>query len=312
MVTQPLFYFPSSIAWVDDDTSILEVAKLTFGEQYPLHCFNRPQEALSFFEKYLPPLSKVPFVLASVEDEYYATMDHFPIDFNVLSVSQLVDLPKRNQEISVVIVDYNMPEMTGLEFCRSLKNLPMKKILLTGEVGEREAVAAFNDNIIDRFIHKGSQEMIAELKTHLSSLMRQYFCERTHALLSHLEVEAPTPLSDPLFIEFFQSWCQTHRITEYFIIDKIGSFLCFNERNERIYFVLHTENTLKALLDFCSSENELQPFLSPLENREKLPFFGLGREGWLVEAHEWPSHFYPATPLKGRELYYWAEVKENN
>ena len=50
---------------------------------------------------------------------------------------------------SVLVVDYSMPQMNGLEFCQAVRDLPCKKILFTGAADEKVAVTAFNRGLID-------------------------------------------------------------------------------------------------------------------------------------------------------------------
>ena len=40
--------------------------------------------------------------------------------------------PQRFATPSVLVVDYSMPQMNGLEFCQAVRDLPCKKILFTG------------------------------------------------------------------------------------------------------------------------------------------------------------------------------------
>jgi CheY-like chemotaxis protein len=63
--------------------------------------------------------------------------------------------PRRYEEISTVIVDYDMPSMKGLEFCEKLQNPYIRKILYTGVAGEGLAIEAFNKGLIDGYIRKG-------------------------------------------------------------------------------------------------------------------------------------------------------------
>jgi CheY-like chemotaxis protein len=40
----------------------------------------------------------------------------------------------------VLVVDYSMPQMNGVEVCEALRHLPCKKILFTGAADEKVAV----------------------------------------------------------------------------------------------------------------------------------------------------------------------------
>lgn len=308
MYLQSLFYFPSTIAWLDDDTSFIEVTSMSFQKEREVKAFYLPEDCLNFFEVYSPPLAKIPFLQGSTKHEYYETLEHTPVDFNVLSISQLLQYEKRHQEISVLIVDLNMPGINGVEVLKRLKHLPMKKILLTGESDHQLAVSAFNDNIVDRFILKSSPTLMNELKQYITILEQQYFCDYTHPLLAHLETENKTPLSDPIWINFFANWRQQNGICEYYLIDKTGSFLCIDENKKQYYFLLNTEHTLESFVQSYQEEDNVDLLLKEVESRKKIPFFGFGKEAWQFESNQWEPHFYPCETFQGRELYYWHVI----
>ena len=311
MSTLPVFYYPSTIMWVDDDSLFLNAASQMFGKEYSIQTFNDPKDCIHFFEKYTPPLSKIPFLRGSVENEYYDTVDHSPVDFNVTRLYQLHQQPERNQEISVIVVDYGMPEMNGIELCRELRKFPMKKILLTGEADHRDAVAAFNDNTIDRFVRKDSASLAGDIELYVSTLSLQYFRERTLTLLSHLEVAQGTPLSDPTFVGFFQDYCRMNNIREYSLIDKVGSFLLINKDNQHSFLILHTDNSLNTFVELHDDVKEAEPILNEIKQRKKIPFFGVGKESWKFKIAEWSQHLHSPTILVGREKYYWASIKNS-
>lgn len=309
MYLQPMFYFPSTLVWLDDDPLFIQASLPALEKpHYPLKVFNHPHDCLVFFEHYSPPLSKMPFLRGSTHDEYYETLQHSPVDFNVLSIGNLAEYDKRHHEVSVLIIDFNMPDMNGLEVLQQLRHCPMKKILLTGETDYHNAVNAFNEGIIDRFVQKNSPTLFADLKQYVCLLNRQYFDELTQPLLAHLETERKIPLSDPIWIDFFQAWCRTNAIREYYLIDKTGSFLCINQQDEAFYFILHTENTLDAFVKTYEEDEELKSFVDSVKMREKIPFFGCGKEAWQFEAKNWEAHFYSAATLQGRELYHWHVI----
>ncbi|TAK76547.1 MAG: response regulator, partial [Gammaproteobacteria bacterium] len=133
MRTLPVFYYPSTITWVDDDKLFLNAVLETFQSDYFIQTFRHPQACLDFFLSYEPPLSQHSFLRGRIESEDYDCVDHLPVDFNVTTLQELHQQPERLHEVSVLIVDYSMPEINGIELCRQLSRLPMKKILLTGE-----------------------------------------------------------------------------------------------------------------------------------------------------------------------------------
>lgn len=310
MSSLPLFYYPSTISWVDDDALFLKAASQFFNEHSATQTFNCPNKCLNFFKSYQIPFSNLPLLHACVDHEYYETAHHAPVDFNVTALQTVHDETSRKQEISVMIVDYGMSAMNGIELCRQLRNYPIKKILLTGEADSNDAVTAFNDNTIDRFLRKDSKTLVADLQNYIATLTQQYFRDRTAPLLSHLEAGYRLPLSDPIFIEFFQTWCNKNDIKEYSLIDKNGSFIVINRKDERFYFVVHTDRSLDAFVRLNEDIEDAEKFLREVRGRKRMPFFGVGKNSWEFEEKGWERFFYGMEVVVGREKYYWTVIKK--
>ena len=66
------------------------------------------------------------------------------ICLNIDTHHQQIYNSERFAQISVVITDYAMPEMDGVDFLRQIKHSEIKRILLTGVADEKIAVKAFN------------------------------------------------------------------------------------------------------------------------------------------------------------------------
>ena len=307
MLSQSLFYFPSTLVWLDDDLATLTHFSAPFETAYPSKKFSDPNDAAAFFEHYTPPLSLIPFLNPIIEDDKYDTLNHSPVDFNVLSIPALRDYTKRQQEISVLISDLNMPNLNGIELCQRLEGLPMKKILLTSEEDHKLAISAFNEGIIDKFILKSQENASEKLQKHIQQLSQQYFVERSQFLLSHLEAEHRLPTSDPVFIHFFKTWCEENNIQEYYLFDKNGSFVCINKDNKIFHFIIYTNKNLDYLAKLYKSQ-EIPGLYEPITARSKIPFLGIGKESWQFHNPNWNDHLYNFNILKGREDYYWVVV----
>jgi CheY-like chemotaxis protein len=203
-----------------------------------------------------------------------------------------------------------MPGKTGIELCYELRDLPIKKILLTGEAAHRLAVEAFNKGIIDCFIRKDDPMLAAELTGYIQKLQLQYFVDLSCPLLSHLEVDYKLPQSDPQFFDFFEIWIKENNIREYYLLDKNGTFLTKNQHDEVKYFIAHTDRSLDIFSNLYAEDRDVSGFVDAVNQRKKIPFFGFKSESWHYESNQWSNHFYSPNLLNGREKYYWAVVSE--
>lgn len=304
----PLFYFKPAIGWVDDDAAFLDTVQVIFKDHYRLHTFNSPNQTLHYLATYQSPLSQISFKHEFTESDRFGAHHHFPVDINIKNIRNLLDLPEKSQEMAVLIVDYHMPDSNGVELCEKLKHLPIKKILLTGEGTMETAIEAFNQGLIDKFIKKGC-DLTGKLKEYIDELIFDYFYEKSENLISHLEASKPSLLSDPIFVNYFKSWCTHHDIQEFYLINKQGSFLTKSKNGKLAYFIIMSEQEKN---EFVKNNDELvdivNPLLTSMLEGKIIPFFGHDKESWEIELSEWKNYFHPSQILEGRERYYWTVV----
>lgn len=312
MIVLPIIHYPSTVVWVDDDALYLKTMTKLLGQKNIFKTFDNSVDGMHFFKNYTPLLPSIGFTRGCREHESYYNAQHMPVDLNIPALTEIRKNPKRYHEVSVMIVDYYMPDMNGIDFCRQLQYLPMKKILFTGKVGSAEAVAAFNEGIIDRFLQKDSPNAVSELQYCITSLQLQYFKSNTRRLISHLEIDRLLPISDPEFSAFFKIWCRENDIQEYFLLDKSGNMYLTNGTGVAMYFIVHTDQSLAEFVKLYGDEEKNADLLLAVSKRERIPFFGVGKEGWQIPSDRWSLCFYPPQVIYGNEKYYWTVVNERS
>ena len=128
----------------------------------------------------------------------------------------------RNQQerfahVSVIIVDYDMPGMNGIEFCRQLSEYPMKKIMLTGKATQAIAVEAFNGGLIDCFLLKHQEDISSTIREEVRIRQDDYFDDITSSVKFALSLQSPDPLDDDAFRDTFHRLRLKHNIVEYYL-----------------------------------------------------------------------------------------------
>lgn len=302
----PLFYFKPTICWVDDDQLFLDAISIFFETRYHHLNFNDPAASLDFFANYTLPISNIQFMREMVESDISGTNKHCPVDIDIQAISSLVSIPNKKNEIAVLVVDYNMPGLTGLDLCLKLQDLPCKKILLTGQPSDEKAIRAFNQGLIDKYITK-NVDVAETLSKAIAELTYQYFAEKTAKLAACLAAAKSFVLTDPVFINFFRQWCEANQIEELYLLNKQGSFLAYDQHGKQKYFVVMSERDRKEFIQLHDdSPDEIKHLLQQVSDGKSVPFFGVGKESWDVEFSAWESYFYPAEELVGGERYCWA------
>lgn len=306
----PLFYFPPTICWVDDNQLFLSAASNLFKEDYPCLAFSKPEEAIQFLAKYQSPHLKINFMHEVVGSDIFDAHNHLGFDVNISEIIKLADDQSIRNEIGVLIIDNNMPNISGIQLCHQFQNAPYKKMLLTGEASPVEVIDAFNEGVIDKFVTK-QQNFTDSLQNNILELSYKFFYEKTKNLLAHLEVSTPSPVSDPIFVDFFHHWREINQFNEFYLINRYGSFLLKNKRGNSAYLVVMSENAKNEFLSSYAEEaEEINDLVSQLLSGQVIPFFGVGREPWEFEYADWNKYFYPAQVLQGREKYYWTTINK--
>ena len=199
----PSFSFPTTVFMIDDNVEFLKSIAIGLpSEAATYNFYSDPKKALELInEKYTSNRFARGLVNLIDEEEF----EHRTLDVNVRDLYRIMYNKSRFQQISTVVVDYNMPGMDGIEFCKSIKNPHIQKILLTSIVDERKAVEVLNEGLIHTFIRKQSPNVMQLLSQALSQAQQRYFLDLSRNNFSRLSAfrlkKAPWPIQ--LLLSFF-------------------------------------------------------------------------------------------------------------
>lgn len=308
----PLVYHPTTLYWIDDDSLFLNIATDRFKEDYAIKTSTSPDEAIKFFDGYESYINPFIFLRGCDEHENYDLTNHLPVDLNFNAIRKTRYCSDKLKDIAVMIVDYRMPEMSGIDLCKQLSMIPTKKILLTGDADFQDAIDAFNKGIINYFIRKDDPNIDIVLCENVNRLSHEYFIDRTKPVFHHIESDVKLPHGDPVFVKFFSNLCQEKNIKEFYLSDKNGGILLVDTNGNLFYLVVHTDRTLNNFIELHNEDNDAVFFVKTVKDRNKIPFFGVGKEIWGSEPLSWNDYFYAPNILEGREKYYWTWVSLKN
>ena len=316
-MTMHPFYHPTSIVVVDDDPLFLGSFDFYFGDSFVCHSFTDPRCALDYVEQCRtrnPNLERYVSRANHEEDINLDDRGSRTIRFRASNLSQLIQDEQRFAQVSVAIVDYDMPGMTGIEVCRRLKAWPVRTILLTGKASMEAAVAAFNEQLIDCFLMKQDTRLTERIKFEIARLQRAYFAEATRALGVVCALDDVKFLEDQAFATLFKSMCESEDVAEYYLsVDPVG-ILLIRQDGSTVFMPVHDEDRLRAHLEIAAANGAPRELLVRMEEGEFIPIFPTEsgffepelRDTW--RKHVWPAHVvHGARPwryamLEGREL----------
>ena len=232
------------------------------------------------------------------------------ISLHLDGIRELAFNPQRFSEIPMIIVDYAMPEMNGLEFCQKIENSPCNKIMLTGVADLDIAVDGFNKGVIDQFIIKNSQsDFVRQLELIVSEFRWKYFQQLSQPLLDQLALQKNCCLFEPNYKELLQQLCSELQIVKFYLLDRSGSLVLLDAAGQASWLLVKTATELDELMDIARTTDGTPPhILQALEQQQKAPYFYTESDHSTV-VQAWERLLHPITKLPGENEFYYTLVQ---
>lgn len=304
----PPLYFPTTVVFVDDSIDFLANLSLQLDSNLAFQLFDSPAYALLMLNGGSSPSTPVERFFSRYHHTDDLPMTHHVIDVNLVKVHREVYNELRFEQVSVVVVDYDMPSIDGLEFCRCIKNPAIKKILLTGKADEKIAVQAFNKGLIDRFILKQDKDVINTLNHAIIELQRDYFRQTERMLADALAIGKHDFLRDPLFAEKFHEICEKLKIVEFYLCSEPDGMLMLTAEGSASLLLVPNEDDLLGQYEIAYEQGAPQELLDALKSNQVVPYFWQTGGHYVAECHNWRTFLFPATEFKGKKWYCYAIV----
>lgn len=302
------FYHPTTLLIVDDNPDLLHDLSIVLAPHYKTKATSSPKKAISWIKEQGNAMQRlVKQWVSSPEDYFESSQTVVKINIPALH-QQIYSKPSRFTLEAILIVDYSMPEMNGLELSYQLRqlDLPLKIIMLTGEADQQTAVRAFNDKLIDRFILKSAPDYVEKLLEYINDLQREYFQEMTHLFMG---AGRKSIRSDITFIQFFNEIAGRINAMEYYMVEEPASYLFLDAKKNPTWLIIKTDEEMQMLYELAKDERGVpKSTIEALEKREKLTYFP-DEKSKIAPAKNWSLHF--AKPLQAEELYYYAIIEGN-
>ena len=217
----PLYMFPTAVPCVDDEHSLL----IDLAEELELHQ-----------ARYLFRL-KPEYVLRCVNEQ---------TDLAAVAPATEIYNANRFERIGVVVSDFHMPQMNGLQFCQSMQPRGVRKIIVSNKLATQEALQALNAGILRGFIHKEDNDAHERLRQLVRCSLLEYFCEIAGTFQEAGE-QANSALCDPAFLQWFRRFCRRFDVQEYYTLDAAGTFLLLTHGRNVLGLHVRTRSQLQQL-----------------------------------------------------------------
>jgi CheY-like chemotaxis protein len=246
-------YHPTTCLVIDDDRLYLDSFNYNYADVTLCATEHRPERAI---ERLLKDAERTGLTIneANLAPVGEGVADDPVVRLPASRIATMARDPARFSRVSVAVIDFAMPSMTGVELCREIKHLPIKKVLLTGKTGDATAVAAFNEGLIDLFMVKHDPDLPEKLRRIIRELQYGYFKDITAPLKPIAKLEDTAFLDDP----GIASWCHelAGRIgaVEHYLVLSPPGLMLVDEAGQVTMAWISNQDRMRAQLEIAVEE----------------------------------------------------------
>jgi len=298
----PCCLFPTTVVIVDDDATFLKKLKqLLRAKGIIAQAFVNPEEALAFINSH-----------DSLDlDEFYNTSvdisDNHSVYETVTDLSAILKLAHnehRSEKLGVVVSDYNMLPINGLQMCESIKSPNLKKVLLTAVAGDHTAVGAFNDGLIDQFISKGEQQLSDKLVALIKDLQFTLFAEQSLNVYKLYEnaIENKLFLRQKAFLNWFKQLLSDNQFSEFYLVTEFSmiDFLMISNvsgKKKAHWLSIRDDDDMYSLHEIANTHGSTEDILQQLKEKKVMPVVMNDTDG-DCPPDEWEKILHPVNQVK--------------
>jgi len=271
------YQYPVAALLVDDDASLL--CSLTAGLSRERRIFSAPcgKDAIASYRR--RPAVRHRFMHRS-GDQTGFTEHNVTVD--TAGIASLMDKAERHQEIGLVVVDYKMPGLNGVEVCEALRDEPCRRILLTGMADEQIAVRAFNLGLIHQFIRK-DHKTLERLGEAMRYEQRRYFHQVSRGLTEGLRDRLGAFEHEPAVREALQTLLDQLDVAEYYLCTQPNGLLVLDRTGRRRRILVQSEQERRSALEIIGATGTEEHLLGAMVYAEPATATETSPEVWIVQ-----------------------------
>jgi CheY-like chemotaxis protein len=303
----PIYSHPSLTVLIDDSDSFLSSLSFQLDPSLTSKAFHDTRAAIDWLDRQGHSKPVRASELSASYDTYPNSHEQCNVAFDIEQIHRISFQRQRFLTPSVLVVDYSMPQMNGVQLCEALRHLPCKKILFTGVADEKVAVDAFNRGLIDRYIKKSDDDALDRLESEIVALQREYFAARSSPLRDMLKLHNYSFVGDAMFADQVDALLRQHKIVEYYVFPSPAGILMYDSAGKAQLMVVETEASMNSHYEIACDNDAPASLLTALRERLVIPYFREGDGMYSSEyASAWHKHVAPAQLCRGMQNYYWA------
>lgn len=300
-----LYQYPKSWFFLDDHEPFLEAIELSIPSHQPYKLWENPLLCLQFL-LHLGRLRDEPIGL----EHFGSSSDDVIVKYELDKLARFVTNGDRFASPSVLVVDYAMPGMNGLELLEKLNDRSFKTILLTGAADEKVAVEAFNSGLIDRFVLKSDPQAVQKTLLYCEDLSTWRLHEAQHQLIGLLPESIRQIFNSEACGKTVLEEFKRRGIREYyFSLEPIGIY-GLDLVGKPVFLSLVLQEELSKQIDFLRGCRIPKKYLTDLESKQVVTCLFEPFSSEHADSYDWDFNSISLQPIEGAPGVRWG-IHEN-
>jgi CheY-like chemotaxis protein len=276
----PPFFFPTRTIHVDDHEAYLAVMSPHLDPDIWMESYASATEALDDISSARGGPSALRSLVHRRKDPESLGNE---LVLDVDAIHHVMYDDERFAMPSVLVADYAMPEMTGLNLLQSSGDKNVGRILLTGQADKGTVISAFNDGLIDRYIEKAASDVDVQLNQGIKDLQWRFFGRAYAAVAQTLSRDDYRILWDTEAMDFIVASLGI-RPVEMYLVPSPSGLLFLDTHGKGEFVVIVSDAALMDLVDKGEVAGIAAEDLRRIENEEAVPVFAPGERTYAANA----------------------------
>ncbi|MBA2657828.1 MAG: response regulator [Tatlockia sp.] len=295
------FYHPIKVLFLDDNRAFLDVLDFEFSDKFNMLTFTNPDITMQNIDFHYKKSYSIEPLMNDVNEDFSINRI---INFDACHPINLIYDKARFDNIAGIVIDYEMPEINGIEFCQKIKQKKIFKIMLTAEADKDTAISAFNQGLIDRFLLKTSNELYDEINLAVQDLTHNHFKELSFNSYCN---SVYSLFENRLYQQLFAKVASQAQAVEYYQVDNSGSILFLDKEANPTWLVVKSQQEILEQNELLQGYDLPEQLRFSLAQKEKILFL-LTENDYKKSIYQWVDHFFDSEKLD--ENYYYSIIQD--
>ncbi|MEM7402933.1 MAG: response regulator [Myxococcota bacterium] len=303
----PCCSHPISVNLVDDDSDFLTDLSTCFSlDFFRYETSKSPKKLLAHLNK---QYAGSPLVERVLQELPVGARGDKRIEVEGSTIYHEVKQLQRFERVGIVIVDVQMPEMDGVDFCKKLESPYIQKILLTGTLSETDAIKALNEGVVHQVLYKEPTNMRAAVQEALLRARWCYFAALTRGLYgANSPYNINSAPQDLLCEKLLLQEMQRCDAVEHYLCDPRGTFLLVDAQGNSHALFVRTAQQLQESLKTPQAQSANPQLLAQLQASEQMLCYFHPAQTRLPEGDQWEQYAHAASVFQGEQPLFYACV----